>query len=61
MASYFWSESEINERLDKLMVSAVADVWKTSVDKKCSLRIAAYVLACERILKARQERGIFPG
>ena len=61
MASYFWSEDEINERLDKLMIQAIADVWNMAELKGCSLRTAAYILACERILKARKERGIFPG
>jgi glutamate dehydrogenase (NAD(P)+) len=61
MASYFWSEDEINERLDKLMIQAMSDVWNTAAQKQCSLRTAAYILACERILKARKERGIFPG
>ncbi|ALH96268.1 Glu/Leu/Phe/Val family dehydrogenase [Acinetobacter equi] len=60
-ASYFWSEEEINERLDKLMIKAVADVWDCATKKECSLRTAAYILACERILEARKERGIFPG
>ena len=61
MSSYFWSEEEINQRLDKLMVQAINDVWQTSNDKVCSLRTAAFILGCERILKARMERGIFPG
>lgn len=61
MASYFWSEEEINERLDKLMVQAMEDVWNTANSNACTLRTAAYILACERILKARKERGIFPG
>jgi glutamate dehydrogenase (NAD(P)+) len=61
MASYFWSEAEINERLDKLMIQAVEDVWACANNNSCTLRTAAYILACERILKARKERGIFPG
>lgn len=61
MASYFWSEDEINERLDKLMIQAVDDVWNIAGQKKCSLRTGAYILACQRILRARKERGIFPG
>ncbi|WP_000002327.1 Glu/Leu/Phe/Val family dehydrogenase [Acinetobacter baumannii] len=61
MASYFWTEEEINERLDKLMVQAMDDVWNTANSNACTLRTAAYILACERILKARKERGIFPG
>jgi glutamate dehydrogenase (NAD(P)+) len=61
MASYFWSEAEINERLDKLMIQAIDDVWQTAESNNCSLRTAAYILACERIIRARKERGIFPG
>ena len=61
MASLFWSEEEINQRLDKLMIQAVNDVWKAANEKVCSLRTAAYILACERILRARKERGIYPG
>lgn len=61
MASYFWTEDEINERLDKLLIQATADIWNTAKDKEVTLRTAAYILACERILKARKERGIFPG
>lgn len=61
MASYFWTEEEINQRLDKIMIQAVLDIWDTAQSKSCSLRTAAYILACERILKARKERGIFPG
>ncbi|MCW3177887.1 MULTISPECIES: Glu/Leu/Phe/Val dehydrogenase [Acinetobacter] len=61
MASYFWTEEEINDRLDKLMIQAMEDVWNTANSNACTLRTAAYILACERILKARKERGVFPG
>lgn len=61
MSSFFWSEAEINERLDKLMIQAVADVWNCAEDNKCTMRTSAYILACERILRARKERGIYPG
>ncbi|MFU8926993.1 Glu/Leu/Phe/Val family dehydrogenase [Acinetobacter puyangensis] len=61
MASFFWSEEEINQRLDKLMVQVVDDVWNMANQHLCSLRTAAYILACRRILTARKERGVFPG
>lgn len=61
MASYFWTEQEINERLDKLLIQAIDDVWSSAEQHQCTLRTAAYILACERILEARQERGIYPG
>lgn len=61
IASYFWSEEEINEKLDRLMVLAINDVWKTASEQGCTMRTAAYILACRRILVARKERGVFPG
>lgn len=61
MASYFWTEDEINQRLDKLLIQAIDDVWNSAEEHQCTLRTAAYILACERILEARQERGIYPG
>lgn len=61
MASFFWSESEINERMDKIMTEAMVHVWEKSREKTCSLRTAAYIVACERILMARKDRGIYPG
>ena len=61
LASYFWTEEEINQRMDVIMKNAVADVWIKATQAECSLRTAAYILACERILMARKERGIYPG
>lgn len=61
MASFFWSEDEINERMDKLMTEAMVHVWDKAHEETCSLRTAAYIVACERILMARKDRGIYPG
>jgi len=59
-SSYFWSEEEINARLDKLMVDAFRKIWACAEHNKISLRTATYVIACERILAAREERGLYP-
>lgn len=61
MASFFWSENEINERMDRIMTDAMTHVWDKASEKACSLRTAAYIVACERILMARKDRGIYPG
>ncbi|KAB8313591.1 Glu/Leu/Phe/Val dehydrogenase [Erwinia endophytica] len=61
MASFFWSENEINQRMDKLMTDAMVHIWDKAREKECSLRTAAYIVACERILLARKDRGIYPG
>ncbi|AXF75798.1 Glu/Leu/Phe/Val dehydrogenase [Erwinia tracheiphila] len=61
MASFFWSENEINDRMDRIMIDAMTHVWDKAREKECSLRTAAYIVACERILMARKDRGIYPG
>ncbi|MDF7629826.1 Glu/Leu/Phe/Val dehydrogenase [Erwiniaceae bacterium L1_55_4] len=59
-SSFFWSEDEINARLDKIMEQALLAVWQKSEQLAVSLRTAAYAVACERILTARKERGLYP-
>jgi len=59
-SSFFWSEDEINVRLDKIMVDALRKIWDTADRHKITLRTAAFAVACERILFAREERGLYP-
>jgi glutamate dehydrogenase (NAD(P)+) len=59
-SSFFWTEEEINERLDKIMVDALRRIWDTADRHRITLRTATFAVACERILTARQERGLYP-
>jgi glutamate dehydrogenase (NAD(P)+) len=59
-SSFFWTEDEINVRLDKVMVDALKHIWETADLHKITLRTATFAVACERILMARQERGLYP-
>lgn len=59
-SSFFWSEEEINQRLDRIMQDALEAVWSKSAQLAITLRTAAYAVACERILMARKERGLYP-
>lgn len=59
-SSFFWTEDEINLRLDKIMAGALRNIWDTAERHRITLRTAAFVVACERILTARQERGLYP-
>ena len=47
-------------RLDKIMVDALRHIWDTSEKHKITLRTATFAVACERILIAREERGLYP-
>jgi glutamate dehydrogenase (NAD(P)+) len=59
-SSFFWTEDEINLRLDKIMAGALKNIWETADRHKITLRTATFAVACERILTARQERGLYP-
>jgi glutamate dehydrogenase (NAD(P)+) len=59
-SSFFWSEDEINLRLDKILVDAFKKIWDTADRHGISLRTATFAVACERILMARQDRGLYP-
>ncbi|ARV18120.1 MULTISPECIES: Glu/Leu/Phe/Val family dehydrogenase [Comamonadaceae] len=59
-SSFFWSEDEINARLVRIMKDAFAAVWEVAQDYKVSLRTATFIVACKRILHARELRGLYP-
>ena len=59
-SSFFWTEDEINVRLDQIMIGAFKGIWETSEKHKISLRTAAFTVACTRVLQAREERGLYP-
>ncbi|VWX60106.1 Glutamate dehydrogenase [Burkholderiales bacterium 8X] len=59
-SSFFWDEDEINVRLDRIMMNALNEIWDTADKHKITLRTATFAVACERILMARKERGLYP-
>jgi len=59
-SSFFWTEDEINVRLDKILIGAFKHIWETGEQHKIALRTAAFTVACTRVLQAREERGLYP-
>jgi len=59
-SSFFWTEDEINVRLEKIIVGSYRKIWETAESHRITLRTAAFVVACERVLLAREERGLYP-
>jgi glutamate dehydrogenase (NAD(P)+) len=57
-SSFFWSEDEINAQLMRLMREAFSAVWQTAETHKVSLRTATFIIACTRMLQARELRGL---
>ncbi len=59
-SSFFWTEDEINDRLDRILTGAFRHVWERHEQLGVSLRTAAFVVACTRVLQARADRGLYP-
>ena len=56
----FWTEEDINQRLDSIMTRAFHEVLALANKHHVNMRTAAYILAVKRVAWARQTRGIFP-
>ena len=56
---YFWKESVVNEQLDHIMRSSFEDVVRYAEMHKVNNRIAAYMLAIDRVGTAIKLRGIY--
>jgi glutamate dehydrogenase (NAD(P)+) len=59
-SSFFWSEDEINDRLVRIMKGAFGAIWQVAEENRVSLRTATFIVACKRILHARDLRGLYP-
>jgi len=56
---YFWKESAVNDRLAEIMKEAFQDVVRYSETHNVNNRIAAYMLAIDRVAYTIRQRGIY--
>ncbi len=56
---FFWREREVNERLQDVMERSFDEVVRCAEGHKVSNRIAAYIVAIERVARALKLRGIY--
>ncbi len=59
-SSFFWTEADINARLVRIMREAFDGIWHVAQTHRVSLRTATFIVACTRILQARELRGLYP-
>jgi glutamate dehydrogenase/leucine dehydrogenase len=57
--SLMWDEEEINRAQEKIMIRAFNSVWGCATEKNISLRQGAYIVALDRLVRARNIRGHF--
>lgn len=58
--SLMWDKEEINRMLEKIMIRAFNEVWDKAKMMDTTMRMGAYMVAIDRIVKAKKIRGIFP-
>lgn len=57
MYGFYWPVEEIHDRLDKIMTKAFNDVYDMHVKHEVNMRMAAYMLAVQRVAEAMKLRG----
>jgi glutamate dehydrogenase (NAD(P)+) len=58
-SGYFWKESEVNERLGAILAESFDDVTRYAEAHDVNNRIAAYMLAIDRVAFTIKQRGIY--
>jgi glutamate dehydrogenase (NAD(P)+) len=56
---YFWAEKEVNERLEAKMVEAFSAVLETAQRYRVDMRVAAYIVAINRVATVTKMRGMY--
>ncbi|WP_312202445.1 Glu/Leu/Phe/Val family dehydrogenase [Anaerospora hongkongensis] len=57
LSNFYWTEKEVNERLEALMVRAFAEVWDMYQKHDVDMRMAAYMVSINRIAEAAKAKG----
>jgi glutamate dehydrogenase (NAD(P)+) len=56
---YYWSEREVNERLEAKMIEAFTATLKTALQYRVNMRTAAYMVAINRVATVTRMRGMY--
>ena len=57
---FFWKEEDVNKKLEELMLGAFHSVYDTAQKENVDMRLAAQIVAVNRIAEALKYRGIYP-
>ena len=60
MASFFWTEEDVNDRLKRVINGAFDKVWEIKTETKLDMRTAAMGSAIRRLERAMLLRGLYP-
>jgi len=60
MQQFFWSETQVNQKLEELMLKAFHQVRSMARERNLPMRMAALNLGVQKVAKEKLRRGLFP-
>ncbi len=60
LQSFFWTENEVNNRLEQILIRAYQQVHRAAQHHKVDLRMGAYIVGVGRVADAIRSMGIYP-
>ena len=60
LQSFFWTESEVTDKLFRILEGAFTQTLNLSRKRNISMRLAALGLGISRVFEAKKQRGLFP-
>ncbi|MGR3764861.1 Glu/Leu/Phe/Val family dehydrogenase [Rossellomorea sp. NS-SX7] len=54
---YYWTEEEVEEKLEKILVNSFNNVYETSQSRRVDMRLAAYMVGVRKMAEASRFRG----
>ncbi|MGC3989047.1 MAG: Glu/Leu/Phe/Val dehydrogenase [Chthoniobacteraceae bacterium] len=60
LSQFFWNETEVMDKLFRILEQSFTTVIKRAKDAKITHRMAAMAIGVERVVAAKQARGLFP-
>jgi glutamate dehydrogenase (NAD(P)+) len=60
MQQFLWSEEQVNQKLEELMLRSYQQVRKLARDRKLRMRTAALSLGVQKVAKEKMRRGLYP-
>ncbi len=54
---YYWTEEEVEQRLEKVMVRSFDSIYETAQVRKVNMRLAAYMVGVRKMAEASRFRG----
>jgi glutamate dehydrogenase (NAD(P)+) len=60
MQQFLWTEKQVQEKLEELMLRAFHQVRTLARERRLSIRMAALSLGVEKVAKEKLRRGLYP-